>query len=232
MPFPIAAAVAAALPEAYRFIKGRSQIRKGEEIGANNPRPIYTRPAEAKAALQLAETEYLNGSLPGKETTLNQLGSGFANGIDVATQAASSGQDILDALTKLDYNKSQQLNEIATQEAAYKQGQLGNYQDALYKSAGYTDKEFAYNKDQPFQDRAAEASAMIGAGNANVGTTVNNAASLATTLLMDQTSKSSNPTTPLPTFKPLPADAGKLNFSPGLGSKMVYDPITKTLKKQ
>lgn len=217
---PISIGLAAASP-IFQTISGAIQARKGRKLAQSNIRPIYTRPSEVTKGLAIAENNYLTGGMPGAAGVKNQIDSAFANNLDTATQAAGSGIDVIDALTKLDYNKQQQLNEVASNEAQFKQQQLDDYQRQLANGAAYSDKEFAYNKDQPYQDTAAEASALIGSGNTNVGNGINGITSIGTAIAMDRTKKPTVPTDKN-MFHPLDAAlTAPLNFT---NKKMVFDP--------
>lgn len=173
-------AAAAAVPAIFQGVSGIVQANKGKRMAQKNVRPIYARPTEVGQGLALAEQNYMNGGLPGESGLVNQVSSANANALDNSIQAASSGGDVLDAITKLNYNEQNQLNSINNKRVTYKDQQLADYQNQLQNSAQYTDKEFAYNQDAPYQDRAASASALINAGNQNIGSAVNGLGSLAT----------------------------------------------------
>lgn len=243
MPFPFLAAAAAAVPSIFQGVSGAIQAAKGRRMAKNNIRPTYARPNEINTALALAENNFHNGGMPGSTGIKNQIDSGYANSLDMAIQAASSSGDVQDAITKLDYNRGKQYNDVATQEASFKQQQLEDYKKALMVGAGYSDKEFAYNKDQPYQDTAAAASALIEGGNINAGNAANGLSSLGTMALMNDFQKTQQVDifnqglrpdsllSSLQRFKPLSPDAGKINFTSGL-RKLVYDPTTGQVKPQ
>jgi len=230
MAFDPWSAGAAAVPAIFQGISGIIQSNKGKRMAQNNIRPVYSRPTEVGQGLALAEQAYLNGGMPGSAVARNNVSSAGATALDNITQAASSGADVLDGISKVQYNEGLQTNDIATQEAAYKKQQLGQYQDQLANSAQYADKEFSYNKDAPYQTTAAAASALIGAGNTNVGNSVNNLGSLATTIGLNGgfNGKSENTNQ----LGSLPSSAAGIKVNPGMGGKMVWDPYTKKLKVQ
>lgn len=235
MPLPLLAGAAlAAIPSIFSGISGMSQAKRGRKLAESNIRPVYRRPGEVDEALALAERSYSNGVMPGSAAIQNQIQAGGAGMLNSATQAATSSSDILDAVTKINYNQGQQFNALGVNEAQYKMQQMQNLQSQLQNSAGYTDKEFAYNKDQPYQDTAAQASALIGAGNQNIGGAVNGLASIGTSIAMssgagtDAASKYGYLAN-----KPSSPSIGGLG-APGIASgafrKMVYDPATQTMK--
>lgn len=222
----LAGGLAAAVPSIFGTISGIIQRNKGMKMMKNNARPIYRRPSEVGQGLALSEQQYLNGGMPGTANLIDNIGSANANASDMAIQAASSGGDALDAITKLNYNQNQQFNNVAAQEAEFKAGQLDNYQQQLGIGAQYADKEFEYNQNQPYQDRAAAASAMIGAGNTNVGNGLNGVSQLATTALMGGMF-SGNPKPKKSMFNPLDAAlTAPLNFT---NKRLVYNPYDKSV---
>ena len=225
--------IAAAIPSVFQGITGAIQAGKGRRMAENNIRPTYNRPKEATEALALSSNNYLNSGMPGKNGLVNQIGSANANALDMATQAASSGGDVLDAITKLNYNEQQQLNQVAAQEAQFKDAQLKDYQNQLGIAAGYSDKEFAYNKDQPYQDRAAAASSLIEAGNTNVGSGLNGLSTLATaSLLGGEDDEAKNDKLKLAGLKKFGGNAAANAAASLTGKKIIYDPYGKKLTFQ
>jgi hypothetical protein len=224
----IAASVAAGA-SAFKGISGAIQVGKGKTMAKNNIRPVYQRPGEVNQGLALAEQGYYNAVMPGTSQAINNISASGAGSFNAATQAASSSGDVLDAISKINFNQGQQFNDLASQQALYKQQQLGNLQSQLANSAQYTDKEFSYNKDSPYQDEAAAASAMIGAGNQNIGSAASELGTIGTAAIMNQGTGAKIKEAPQLTNVP-PMSASLL--SPGLGGKMVYDPYTKKMKFQ
>lgn len=173
MSFVIAAAAVAGGVGAYKTIAGAKQVKDGKRMAANNKRPYYSRPGEAVDALNIAERSYLNNGMPGADILQNRIGSSAATAFNNATQGASSSADILDAATKINVNTNDANNNLTIQEAQFKNQAQDTYLGQLANSANYTDKEFSYNKDQPYQTTAAAASALIGSGNQNIYSGIN-----------------------------------------------------------
>lgn len=234
MPLPLIAAGIAAIPSIFQGISGMSQVSRGKKLAASNIRPTYQRPDEVNQALALAQQNFANGVMPGTALATNNISASGATMLNEATKAAGSSGDILDAITKIDYNQGQQYNALAGQQAQYKAQQMQNLQAQLQNSAGYTDKEFAYNKDQPYQDKAAQASALIGAGNQNIGNAVNGIANIGTSLAMggqqSQAGGQTGITNPIPSYlAPLPHRPTG-GITSGAFRKAIYDPSTLSMK--
>lgn len=71
--------------------------------------------------------QYNNYQLPGYNQILANLNNSYATGITSAERGASSGGDVIDAANKLTYQKNQQLNQLAVQQAQGKQSALMRY---------------------------------------------------------------------------------------------------------
>jgi hypothetical protein len=224
----VAASVAAGAT-AFKGISGAMQVSKGKNMAKNNIRPIYTRPNEVSQGLSLAEKGYENAVMPGTSQAINNISATGAAAFGSVRDSATNSGDVLDAITKVNFNQGQQFNDLASRQALYKQQQLGNLQAQLANSAQYGDKEFSYNKDQPYQDTAAAASALIGAGNQNLGSAVNELGTIGTAAIMNQGGdakiKEASQLTNVPPMS-------SIKLSPGLGGRMVYDHYTGKLKFQ
>lgn len=169
MPIPIAAlaAIPGLLSAGYKTFAGIKQTRDGKEMAANNIFHKYNRPGEVNQALALAEQKYRNGSMPGSGLLNDRIATSAAGAFDASMQGASSGGDVLDAASKINFNTNTAMNDLALQDAQYQDKALADYTNQLNNSAKYADKEFQYNVAEPYERTAAAASAMIGAGNVN-----------------------------------------------------------------
>lgn len=169
MAIPLAAfaAIPGLLSGGYKAFAGAKQVKDGKEMAKNNIFQKYRRPEEVQQALRLAEQQYRNG-MPGTSLLENRIKSGAAMAMDASMQGASSSGDVLDAASRIGANTNTSMQDLALQEAAYKDKAMAGYTQQLQNSAGYADKEFQYNVAQPYERTAAAASALIGAGNTNV----------------------------------------------------------------
>ncbi len=170
MSIPLAALAAAQaapglITAGYKFFKGGSQEREGKRL-LKTERPTYTRPNEVNQALNLTERNYLNG-MPGSDLAESRIGTSAAAAFDASSAGASSSGDVLDAATKINYNTNNALLDLGVQEQQFKQNALGGYVNQLGNSAGYADKEFSYNIDQPYQNKIAAGNALVSAGGQN-----------------------------------------------------------------
>lgn len=185
MAFPAAlmgAAIPGLLTGGFKAISGMNQVREGKRLASQNVRPTYRRPGEVITAEAIAERNYLNG-MPGADIARSGINLNAAAAYGAAERGASSGGDLLDAATKIGLNTNQSMGQLAAQEAQYKITSGNAYNDALMKSAAYTDKEFSYNQDDPFQQKAAAASALINSGNKNIFSGLDDVAGMASSVI-------------------------------------------------
>lgn len=157
----------AALPSLGKFITGDKQVKKGESLLNTAIRPIYKKPGEVMDATAILADQFFNPRMPGAKNLVSQAGSATANAIDNAVQGATSSGDVLDAVTKIDYNSRQQINDIGAAEAEFANNAQQNYVNQLMNDAQYTDKQFDVNQMQPYVNQVARGQALIGAGNNN-----------------------------------------------------------------
>ena len=170
MALPLLTAAIKAAPSllsaGYKFLTGNKQVKDGKRLAAENKFTPYTRPTEVTEALNITERNYRNG-MPGSDLYENRILSSAGSAFNAASNAASSSGDVLDAATKINMNTNRAMQDLSVQEDNFTQMALGQYTDQLNNNAAYSDKEFSYNIDQPYQRKAAAASALIGAGNQN-----------------------------------------------------------------
>lgn len=220
--------LAATLPSVVKGIAGISQAQKGKAMARANTRPVYTRPVEVDQGLALAEQGYYNGAMPGQDALEGQIRSNTAGAITQLQEGASSSADLLSGINKINTNSNALLSEAQVKAAQWKLGQKDNLTAALRDGATYSDQEFDYNQHQPYQDRAAYASSMIGAGNQNFFGALSEGSQLAMATMGGGTAGgatpagtvSKSPSPLMPTFKPY-------NPSAVLSTKMTYNPFTK-----
>lgn len=182
MAIPLLAAVPAVASAAYKFIAGSKQVKDGKRIEKNNKFTTYQRPTEVTEALNLAQRNLSNG-MPGSDLYENRIISNAGAAFNAASNGASSSADIIDSATKIGMNTNRAMQDLGLQEDNFTQRALGQVTDQLNNNAAYSDKEFMYNIDQPYQRKAAAASALIGAGNQNKFSAVDDLMGVATSAI-------------------------------------------------
>lgn len=167
MPLPLVLA-AAALPAAYQVGAGIVQGIRGKQMARNNKRPTYQIPQEILANQKLAAAAYADPRLAGQDLIEENLRTSTATGIDTAKNISSDSGDILDAITKLYTGESSNMKNLGISAAEQQQNDLNRLLGVNETVGAYQDKAFDYNKNQPYQDKAAASSALIEAGNKNI----------------------------------------------------------------
>lgn len=110
-------------------------------------RPVYSRPDEVNQYLELAKTGY-NSELPGTsqmEQNLQQSTQGMLSKLE------DTGNLDAGSIQKLYQSELGAYNNLAMQQAQYHQSQQEQLSRALAESAKYSDQEFEYNVNSPWQ---------------------------------------------------------------------------------
>lgn len=167
MPIPLAI-TAAAIPSLYKTGAGFLQTLQGKIMGGRNTRPTYEIPEQVLENQRLAQREYTDPRLPGQSIMEDQLRNVTGTGVGQAKNVTTSSGDLIDAVTRLSSLEGRNINDLNLEGARKQERDLANLMNTNDVLAEYQDRKFDYNQNQPFQDNAAAASAMIGAGNQNV----------------------------------------------------------------
>jgi hypothetical protein len=113
--------------------------------------PVYTRPEEVKQMLELAKNNAGSRQLPGQgqmEQNIQQAGqSGLRNIQNMSDNPTSS----LGAANDIYRSEMNAYNNLAVQQQQYYQANQDRLSQALNESAKYSDMEFEYNKNAPWQ---------------------------------------------------------------------------------
>ena len=113
--------------------------------------PTYTRPDEVKQMLELAKNNAGSRQLPGQgqmEQNIQQSGqAGLRNIQNMSDNPTSS----LGAANDLYRSEMNAYNNLAVQQQQYYQSNQDRLSQALAESAKYSDMEFEYNKNAPWQ---------------------------------------------------------------------------------
>ena len=167
----IAAIVAAAIPAVVSIVQGAQQRKAAKRIAAGNKRPTYTTPASATEALDRARNRPVYRRMPGQGYGEERLGEATASGVRATTELGSDPASILAAISSLFQNQQDNLTQynieasqsILNQEMSNEQ----NLQSLLLGNANYQDRAFEMNQLVPYNQGAAAASALLGAGMQN-----------------------------------------------------------------
>jgi hypothetical protein len=235
MPIPLALAakeakiVPALAGAGVKYFQGRKQVKQGEKMDRENVFQNYYRPQESLESLQLSKNAYNNQGVPGQQIIENNINSSAATGLDNISRNTSSSGDLLDSAIKLEANKTQQIANLGVAGAQQQERDVASLQGQLGVQSGYADKEFNYNVAQPFERKAAAASALIEAGNVNKFGGINDALGAATSAL--DTAPEEQRTGAMSAPTPIQAPTSVMpsqGFDPSSynGNNMMFDPKT------
>jgi len=193
MPLPLLAAAGIGLvPSLFKAISGARQLRKANALNPTDPGYQVNNGVIDNA--RVLGDRAGNYSMPGYGQAVSQIGAANAGAFNAGVQGASSGGDVLDLATKIAYGQSQQLNNLAVQNA---QGADNALTQSLNANAAagqeYTNKN-AYDRDI-YQGKLREKAALTQSGNENIYGALDQAAQVGTNLITPKaTLAQSNPT--------------------------------------
>lgn len=152
------------LPTLFQGGLSLIQMIKGLTMQAN--RPTYNIPQEVNEKLAQNQMN-LNARSAGAGRAQENIFANQATTIQNAQQSGggASNQLLAGALAQAQSNRG--FENLSSGEREDYQRRLGNLGQAQSEMAGYRDKAFDYNQNQPFQDAAATKSALIESGLTN-----------------------------------------------------------------
>lgn len=169
-----AGAIAKAAHQAHVANKQRKAANK-----IDTTRPTYNIPGEV-AANQAMYRDMANSSrMPGQSLAENNIKAGTANSLNALTQTGGGVNNILAAVGGLNQNQNNSMNDLATQGAQFQLQNKDKYANANNVMAGYRDKSFDYNQNQPYMMNVSRKMALQNASMMNkdgMFTTINNGA--------------------------------------------------------
>lgn len=168
---PAAGAAVSLMPAALGLIKAYQQQKQIKEL-EKIERPTYEMPEAIKQ--QLNQSKYLASmsELPGQNLMEAKLAQNTSKGIAQMQNASANAADLSSNIAKLYGAQNEGIQNIglkATQNYLNQQGQLRNVLSAVGQ---YQDKEFDYNKNQPYDAAKAAESALRYAAWKNVSSSV------------------------------------------------------------
>jgi hypothetical protein len=155
-----------ALPAIYQGITAIKQNRLAKKIDPK--RPTMTTPKAMQQAVGLAQQRAMAG-MPGMGQAQNNLRASTAN-LGRAASMTGSSSNALAALAAGQSNQNQGMNQLAVQNANFRNQGMANLQGQLGQLGQQQMREFDYNQNQPYQQQAAAKSALRQASMTNANT--------------------------------------------------------------
>lgn len=154
------------IPSIAQGITGSRQKREAERIRKGTTRPAYETPMKAKKMESIAEQQATLG-LVGRSTLEDRLRSSTAGAVRATEEVATSPASRLAAITATYGQEMEGMEDIAMKDAQARLESANRLARTYGAMADYQDKEFAYNKQAPYEEAMAAASALTGAGMQN-----------------------------------------------------------------
>ena len=166
---PYTAAISAAVPLA-QGIYGIAQKAKANKMRKAYDQPMYNIPGAMDEQYGLAQSLAFDPTLPGQNLIEAGLDRGLATGNRAIMEAGMSGAERLAAINAGVGNRMDSNMQLAVQMAQQQQADIANYQNALNTMAGYQDKRWQLNEQQPWMDAMSAANRLDDAGAQNMMT--------------------------------------------------------------
>jgi hypothetical protein len=155
------------IPSIAQGITGGKQKREAERLRKSTTRPTYETPMSAKKMQGIAEQQATQG-LVGRSILEDRLRGSTAGAVRATGEVATSPASRLAAITATYGKEMEGMEDIAMADTQARLEAANRLSRAYGAMADYEDKEFAVNKQAPFEDTMAAASALTGAGMQNV----------------------------------------------------------------
>lgn len=168
------------IPSLFKGISGIRQLNQANKI--NPVDPGYSLNSGVVDNARILQERAGNYQMPGYGQAVNNINMASSQAFSNGVQGASSGGDVLDLASKLAYGQSQQLNNLALQNA---QG-VENAQNMSLNANAMAGQEYqnknAYDRDI-YQQQLREKAALRQSGNENLYGAIDTAATVGTRLL-------------------------------------------------
>lgn len=145
---------------------GLHQYYKGKKMRKNNKRPTYEIPEEVKQNLSQAQNMALQG-LP--EEQKQQYLSNLQRGSAQALSSSSSRGGGLAGIANINQQQNDAYGNMLSMDSQARFQNQGVLMGQRQNMADYRDQAFQVNKMNPYYEKEAEALAMQGAGQQNIG---------------------------------------------------------------
>jgi hypothetical protein len=155
------------IPSIAQGITGSRQKKEAERLRKSTTRPTYETPLSAKKALGIAEQQATQG-LVGRSVLEDRLRSSTAGAVRATEEVATSPASRLAAITATYGQEMEGMEDIAMADTKARLDAANRLARVYGTMADYEDREFDINKQRPFEDTMAAASALTGAGMQNV----------------------------------------------------------------
>lgn len=157
-------ALASSIPAIAQSVTGMIQGGKAKNILNDLQRPAFNIPTAATESLNQARMNASTMQMAGQTQAEQGLNQTAANALYNINQNATSAPEALAAMVGVYGNQMGAQNQLSMQAARDYNARQRELVGALDKYSGWQAKEWDYNVNQPFQEKAMAARALAGAG--------------------------------------------------------------------
>lgn len=178
----IAGAAIGGIGSLFKLGMGISQMIEGKKIQRQldaQGRPIETTPKAFKEVEGLVRSQYLDPRMMGETAMKEAIAARGANQIQNIQNTAGSGADALMAYNLSNNNTDKQMMDLGVRSAQQQQMDYQKLLQTLGQKAQYEQSQFKNNIMKPYEEKAAQAAALRGAGMQNTSNGINDAGNLA-----------------------------------------------------
>jgi hypothetical protein len=178
---PISGGIGAAMGLASsiaQMVKGAKQAKEGRKEMKGLVRPNYQRPEEIDQLNRMTALRAANPELAGQRQMEESVGQSTASALNAAKDFGSSND-----IYKAQINENNAMAGIGIQAAQQRLASEAQRLNALNTMADYTDKEFDYNQNIPYQEDRKSAMSKIAAGEQNINTGLNTMGSMGASMM-------------------------------------------------
>ncbi len=161
------AAAANAVPQLIQGGIGIAQAIKGAKLAKSTTRPWMKAPAAQTEALFNARN-MAAGQAPGLNTAIQQLAQSQAGSTSAIQNSGGGGAERLAALAMLDQNAGDQALDLGAMQENWQAQQALNLQNQLMQMAETQQRQFMYNKDEPYRNIMQASKEQTDAGIQNI----------------------------------------------------------------
>lgn len=215
---PVSAGIMAAAPLASG-IYGIVQKAQADKLRKQFDQPMYAIPEGMQEAYGLAQSRAFDTSLPGQSLIEAGIDRGQAAANRAIMESGLSGAERLAAINAGAGNRMDANTQLAMQMAQQQQQNLANYQNTLGQLAGYQEKQWQLNKQQPWMDAMEAANRLADAGSQNIMTGLKDLSGIGVAMAKQRTPGTETTTGVLNPGTSLTADSGtQQKTSPFVGN--------------
>jgi len=171
VPLLLAAAVPSLVGAGVSLYKS---IKDGEEAKKIDPkRPKYNIPGEVLQNQDMYKTLANTNRIAGQSIAENNIDQTSAQTLRAGQNSLGGANEIAGLLSNVNRNENAQKNNLFMQGAQMRMGNMGRLASANDTVAGYKDKQFGYNEDEPYREKAARKNALLKSAEGNANEAVN-----------------------------------------------------------